>query len=244
VPEIDWVEIPGGEFHYGHEDESDNPSQILILPTFHIARYPVTFAQFQCFIDAADVDDDRWWAGMPEEVEAFGTVYRVREFGNQAFKYPNHPRETVSWYQAVAYTRWLSDKLGYLIALPTEEQWEKAARGTDGRRYPYGDAYDPMKGNTNDTNIGQTSAVGIFLAGASPYGVLDLSGNVFEWCLNHDDEPDQTGVDASGAGRVLRGGSWDDDLDFARAAYHYGGDPDNRLSYVGFRLCRPPSRQP
>ena len=144
----------------------------------------------------------------------------------------------MSWYQAVAFCRWLSAQLGYTVTLPTEQQWEKAARGTDGRLYPYEGEFDAAKGNTRETGIGQTSAVGLFPDGASPYGVLDLSGNVLEWCLNQYDDPTQTAVDASGKSRVVRGGSWDDNRDFARAVFRYGLNPDFRYGYFGFRVVR------
>jgi hypothetical protein len=101
----------------------------------------------------------------------------------QSFKFANHPRETVNWYQAMAFCRWLSWRLGggydlkkvseWAVRLPTEFEWEKAARGTDGRIYPYKGDFDAKKGNTDDTGSGQTSAVGIFPNGASPYGVME-----------------------------------------------------------------------
>ena len=234
LPDIDWVEIlDDAEWNY---QEDKHPG----LPTFRIARYPVTFVQFQCFVDAPDHDDNRWWAGMPEEEEAWGTTYRTRELDEQRFRYANHPRERVAWYQAVAFCRWLSDKLGYEVTLPTEQQWEKAARGTDRCEYPYGSKFDAAKGNTRETGIEQTSAVGIFPSGASPYGVLDMSGNVWEWCLNKYKAPDDVAVDASGSSRVLRGGSWYVSQVSARAVFRDFCYPLFRVVNIGFRLlCRP-----
>lgn len=156
------------------------------------------------------------------------------------FQYTNHPRERVSWYDAIAFCRWLSARLGYEVTLPTEAEWEKAARGTDGCIYPYGNDYDPAKANASDTGIDQTSAVGMFPDGASPYGLLDMSGNVFEWCLNAYNQPENIQLGGSDM-RVLRGGSWFFDQVIARAAYRFSllpGDRDNLD--VGFRLvCRP-----
>lgn len=234
VPDIDWVEIPGGMFIY-------QKNQKLSLSTFYIARYPITYKQFQCFVDALDYEDERWWTDMPDEQEAYGTIHRTRKLSEQAFKFNNHPRERVAWYQAVAFCRWLSDKLSYTVTLPTEEQWEKAARGTDGRDYPYKGEFDSAKGNTAATGIGQASAVGIFPDGQSPYGVMDLSGNVWEWCLNKFGLPAEVGIDASGDGRVVRGGSWDDNPGNARAAFRYDLHPGVRYNSFGFRVCRPPS---
>ena len=144
----------------------------------------------------------------------------------------------MSWYQAVAFCRWLSAQLGDTVSLPTEQQWEKSARGTDGRIYPYGNEFDAAKGNTRETGIGQTSAVGLFPDGASPYGVLGLSGNVWEWCLNQYEDSSQTAVDASGKSRVVRGGSWFYYRDFARAVSRSRYSPDGRYSDQGFRVVR------
>ncbi|MEQ8673151.1 MAG: SUMF1/EgtB/PvdO family nonheme iron enzyme [Aggregatilineales bacterium] len=239
LPDIDWVAIAGGEFQYGHEIERDNPPQVIQLPAFEISRYPVTYAQFQCFVEATDYDDDRWWEGIPEEEAAYGRKYRTRELREQGFKFWNHPRESVAWYQAIAFGRWLSDKLGYTVTLPTEQQWERSARGLDGRFYPYGDEFYMTRGNISQTGIGQTSAVGIFPNGASPDGVLELSGNVYDWCLNKYYSYEETDVDVSGDSRVVRGGSWSRVSSFARAVFRNNGDPNYRSDDLGFRLVRP-----
>ena len=133
---------------------------------------------------------------------------------DQAFKYANHPRERVSWYDAVAFCRWLSDKLGTEVSLPSEQQWEKVARGWDGRVYPWGNEYIPGYANINETvgnsgpnNLQMTSAVGMYPQGASPspYHVMDMSGNVWEWCQNEYDKPSHIQL-AGNETRVLRGG--------------------------------------
>ncbi|MFZ4629884.1 MAG: SUMF1/EgtB/PvdO family nonheme iron enzyme, partial [Blastocatellia bacterium] len=188
LPNIDWGEIPAGRFVYGDESEYAAKPEEVELPTFFISRYPVTFGQFQLFLDDPEgIRDPRWLKGLAGDA-------REHQPGEQAFPFDNHPRERVSWYQAIAFCRWLSWRLGgeydlkkiaqWAVRLPTEYEWEKAARGTDGRIYPYLGEFDPTKGNTEKTGIGQTSAVGIFPEGASPFGVMDLSGNVWEWCLN------------------------------------------------------------
>ena len=162
-------------------------------------------------------------------------------------KQPNRPRETVDWYEALAFTRWLSAQLGYTITLPTEQQWEKAARGTDGREYPWGVGFKTGDANVNDTSAGddslqQTTAVGLYSHRASPYQVMDMVGNVWEWCLNKYDQPEYTAPDRSGQSRVLRGGSW-----YSSPGYHahnsgrYGPYPDNRSGRDGFRVvCSSP----
>ncbi len=226
LPDLDWVEIPAGAFTYGE----GKTQKRLNLPRFFITRCLITYAQFQAFVDAPDgFYNPLWWDGLAADDKHKAAP------GEQWFKYWTHPRERVSWYDAIAFCRWLSAKLGYEVRLPTEQEWEKAARGTDGRLYPYGKDYDPVKGNTSDTDIGQTSAVGIFPNGASPYGVLDLSGNLWGWCLNRYNEPDN--VDLSGTDlRVVRGGSWNYDLYDARAVFRSGNYPDGRDLYIGFRV--------
>jgi formylglycine-generating enzyme required for sulfatase activity len=246
LPDIVWVEIPGGEFLYQGE------GQKLTLPTFFISRYPITYAQFQTFLDdPMGYADARWFAGL-----AAGE--QDRQMQEQSFKFANHPRETVNWYQAMAFCRWLSWRWGggfdlqrvdeWAVRLPTEFEWEKAARGPDGRSYPYGNDFDATKGNTYETGIRQTSAVGIFPHGASPYGVEEMSGNVWEWCLSESSEPQQDARKENLGNenrRVLRGGSWFHSLDYARAVYRYNYRilPASRYSNFGFRVVvvSPPS---
>src|SRR5690606_20791550 len=150
--------------------EEGIPQHEVDLPAYHISRYPITYAQFQAFLDAPDgFYHPGWWDGLAANDDD------KAQPGEPDFPYANHPREHVSWYGAVAFCRWLTAKLGYEVRLPTESEWEKAARGTDGRIYPYGDEYDVAKANIGETGIGQTSAVGLFPDGASPYGALDMS---------------------------------------------------------------------
>jgi formylglycine-generating enzyme required for sulfatase activity len=228
LPDIDWVKVPGGEFLY-------QDGEHVTLPTFHLARYPVTHVQFQAFInDPAGYRNGEWWTSL-EQADAPD---------EPRWSYANHPRETVSWYEAMAFCNWLSKRLGYPVSLPTEQQWEKAARGTDARIYPWGEDYQPGCANVDETyhedgphNLGQTSAVGIYPQGASPYGLLDMAGNVWEWCLNKYDEPGVTQPDSSGDWRVLRGGSWLSNAVSARADFRLNDHPLNRVDDVGFRVC-------
>ena len=229
LPDIDWVEIPGGEFLYG-----ENRAQ-RYLDAFWMARYPITNAQYQAFIDAGGYREERWWQVLAERIEA---PYEPRR------SQPNRPRERVSWYEAMAFCAWLSERLGTTIRLPTEQQWEKAARGSDGREYPWGDGYHSGYANINETwdkvgehNVGQTTAVGLYPQGRSPYGILDLAGNVWEWCLNKYEKPDDTSPGGKDQ-RVLRGGSWGYYRDNARASYrYYRYGPDFRSNDIGFRVC-------
>ncbi len=244
IPDIDWVTIPAGEFIYQDGEKRT-------LPAFKISRYPITYIQFQCFVDDADqllgtpVD---WYEGLSADDD--------KAITDQYFKYDNHPRENVNWYQAMAFCRWLSFKLGggyalddvasWAVRLPTEYEWEKAAGGIYGRNYPYGNEFDATKGNTHETSIGQTSAVGIFSDGASSYGLQDMSGNVWEWCLsdylNPAEHPNGEDLSISNS-RVLRGGSFFNFDSLARASDCLDLSPDSRSDGGGFRVVVSPHSQ-
>lgn len=232
VPDIDWRAVPAGNFRYGHKKRQ------IALPAFHIARYPITHCQFRCFIDDPQgYADPRWWEGLAERFE------RAAE---PDWDYANHPREHVSWFEAMAFCHWLSRALGCEIRLPSEQEWEKAARGADGREFPWGEFapghanIDERWGGEGTHYLGFTSAVGIYPQGASPCGALDMAGNVWEWCLNRYDEPMETDP-GSDAGRVVRGGSWDFDRGIARCAFRHHHPPGYRYSLLGFRvLCVSP----
>jgi formylglycine-generating enzyme required for sulfatase activity len=244
LPDINFIEIPGGAFQYGqaNDDHAAEP-QRLILSTFYISRYPITYAQFQTFLDdPAGYADPHWFEGLAADEND-------RRMDEQYFKFTNHPRDTVNWYQAIAFCRWLSWRWsgGYevqrvnewAVRLPTEFEWEKAARGTDGRLFPYGNEFDAEKSNTGETGIYQTTAVGIFPNGASPYSVEEMSGNVWEWCLTNHDNPqfepqkEKLGDDEN---RLLRGGSWSFDDVSARAVYRDSFAPGGRSDLLGFRV--------
>lgn len=240
---IAWVKIPGGKFQYGDKSEDAAKLRKPTLPDFHISRFPVTQAQFKTFLDdPSGYADPRWFGGLTDDEEE-------RRIVEPYFKFANHPRDNVNWYQAMAFCRWLSWQWGttydldkvteWAVRLPTEFEWEKAARGTDGRLYPYEGDYDPAKGNTHGTGISQTSAVGIFPNGASSYGVEEMSGNVWEWCLSSYKKPADKAEDEdlrASENRVLRGGSWFDVLGGARAVSRFLYHPGFRDLSVGFRL--------
>lgn len=240
LPDMLWCDVPAGDFLYGDDKETRT-----IASGYAISKYPVTNAQFQAFIDADDgYNNPEWWtdAGLKWK----GERTAPDEHNDPNFRLPNHPRINVRWYEAYAFTQWLSAKLECKITLPTEEQWEKAARGTDGRIYAWGDEWDNTKCNNGEIGIGQTSAVGIFPSGESPCGALDMTGNVWEWCLTEynagsevvEDADAQSGDEANVL-YVLRGGSWGlIDTVFFRCGYGDRDYPINRNLFYGFRLVR------
>lgn len=230
LPDIDWVEIPAGEFIYGEGEQQ----QTIYLPGYQIGRYPVTNLQFQAFIDDGGYVDERWWQDLikPEQIE-------------KGFKQANRPREKVDWYEAVAYARWLSAKLGVKINLPTEPQWEKAARGPKGQAYPWGNEI-----RLDFTNFGkswlengtyylrETATVGIYPQCNSPYQVADMAGNIREWCLNEFKKPNVVDVNSIIQWRALRGGSWGSSEKYLNSATSYGDHPENRGYLKGIRLVQ------
>jgi len=248
LPDIDWIEIPEGIFIYGKDYSGGygNSSGVgygkgyadalpLEIKRFFISRYPITHCQYQTFIDAGGYEDERWWQDLIKSQPT-----------KASWQQPNRPRDNVNWYEAVAFCRWLSAQFGYVISLPTERQWEKAARGTDGREYPWGASFQTGDANvfldSNPENLNQTCAVGLFPHRASPYQVMDMAGNVWEWCLNPFDQPNQIEPNTSNAPRVvLRGGCWDLKASEARTFMRRSRHPDLRDYEVGFRVvCRSP----
>ncbi len=238
LPDIDWVEIPAGEFIYQESEAST-------LPMFRMSRYLVTNTQFQAFVIAEDgYNDDRWWQDLKKPDSPH----------ESSWKESNRPVESVDWYEAMAFCRWLSSKTGLDIRLPTEQEWEKAARYPDGREYPWGDDYKTGSANINETweygdtkkvgdyDLGETSAVGIYPQGQSHLGLMDMAGNVWEWCLNKYNEPEMVDPDLSGDSRVVRGGSWFYSSEDCRSAFRYGWLPHHRDFGQGFRvvLCLRP----
>jgi len=232
LPDVDWVQIPAGPYLYGKDTQKRE------LPTFHMARYPVTNAQYRAFIEDGGYAQGRWWDGLGK---------RIKRPMDPPWGEPNRSRDTVSWYEAAAFCGWLSARLGYEVRLPSEYEWEKAARGTDGRVYPWGDAYQAGHANVDEksskagpTYLGQTVAVGLYPQGASPYGAQEMAGNLWEWCLNeYENEyehPDR--AETSGQGlRALRGGSWGGNPEVARVFVRLRYVPVYRRDFVGFRLC-------
>ena len=245
-----WCKVPAGPFTMGSDQDSDNKKREKAIPyDYWIAKYPITYVQYKTFLDDPNgYRSAQYW----KDLHADGLAQQGKGAGDQQWNIANRPAENVSWYDAMAFCAWLNARLtletalkleGYSFRLPTEVEWEKAARGTDGREYPYSGEFDSTQGNTHESGIGQTSTVGVFPDGASPYGVTDISGNVWEWTLTEYETRINNNI-SNDKYRTLRGGSWINDQDDARVASRLFFPPDSRGAYGGFRLVlasRPPS---
>jgi len=252
------VFVPGGPFIMGSskrdkEAASDErPQHTIEVADFWIGKYPVTNGQYRRFVEAGGYDERRYWTAVgwawrQSEHKRWGREHgdRPEWWDDPAWNLPNLPVVGVCWFEALAYTRWLSEATGRPCRLPTEAEWEKAARGIDGRIYPWGnDEIGPQRANYRETGVSSTSPVGCSPSGASPYGCLDMVGNVWEWCSSlYRSYPYGPGdrredLEAEG-GRVLRGGSWDDFQSSARCAFRFRFDAVIFwFNNVGFRCAR------
>jgi formylglycine-generating enzyme required for sulfatase activity/KaiC/GvpD/RAD55 family RecA-like ATPase len=222
----DRVFIEGGTFLMGSEDMTDDffkderPVHRVTVSGFWIDRYPVTVARYARFVE----------------------VYKERAPGGweEQQRHPNWPVMRVTWHQAQAYCAWLSERSGHRVVLPTEAQWEYAARGRAGRKYPWSDAEPTDRHMNFDNHVGRPTPVGIYPLGATPEGVQDLSGNVWEWCADWyrpyqpADAIDPAGP-SKGTSRVLRGGGFHHYARRCRAACRRSARPEGGDGDVGFR---------
>lgn len=251
VFEPQMVRIPAGKFLMGSTKEQaaqvikeggdewkkwvewEQPQHAVELSEYSIGKYPITNREYQAFVREAKYKPPQGWDGdqFPPEKGS-------------------HPVVNVSWNDASAYCKWLGEKTGKPYRLPTEAEWEKAARGEDGRLYPWGNDFDPKRANTSESNIRDTTDVGKFSPqGDSPYGCADMAGNVWEWCNDWFKEDEYKQRQASvekdpqgpekGQARVLRGGSFGNDHRYARCALRDGSFPVS-VGNFGFRVCFSP----
>jgi formylglycine-generating enzyme required for sulfatase activity len=341
----DWLDVPAGSFQMGTTPSQRNlllfqraqltsdemHSHLVSLGAFRMARYPVTVAEYRCFMDAGGYQNDDYWkeenslrwrnALLPfEESYQYQFIHLLREnkeailkqldvwvkqgsyspaqaesvrqamnseddklreqweenekakrdetgkvvhpwlWEYQQYIVDNQPVIGVSWYEACAYAVWLTEALKAqnristeeAIRLPTESEWEKAARGTTGNLWAWGNRWNTSFANSLEGRVMQPTSVGAYPSNKSPYGLEDMIGNVWEWCLDWYDENEyrnrKDGVQnprgpMAGSARVLRGGSWGYNRYFARCSYRFWYAPDYFDGDVGFRLVCSPSFQ-
>ena len=260
---IEMVRTPAGEFLMGSTDADTNaqsrekPQHKVTLDEYLIGKYDVTNAQFAAFVKAtgykttAEKLGSGWTYDRSHWVGIKGVDWQHPRGPNSDLSgKDNHPVVLVSWDDAVAFCAWVKQASGRQAQLPTEAQWEKAARGTDGRIYPWGNEAPNANLLNFAMNVTDTTTVGKYSpAGDSPYVVADMAGNVWEWTSSlwgndfskptfgypynpNDGREDQKSRDL----RVVRGGSWGYHRDGARCSCRYWDSPDSRNDYGGFRV--------
>lgn len=229
-----WCEIPAGKVTL-EKGGYLKQETIFDVPTFYMAKYPITNAQYAKFIQAGGYDERECWTDAGWEQRQSEKWTQPRYWADEKWNGADYPVVGVSWYEAIAFARWLAERAGADITLPTEPGWQRAAQGDDGREYPYGNTFDVNKSNTDESGIGKTTPVTQYPAGASPYGVMDMSGNVWDWCLTawNTGSDDLSGTDW----RVLRGGSFLAAHDARSASRNLNYGPGFRNGYYGVRLC-------
>jgi formylglycine-generating enzyme required for sulfatase activity len=224
--EPEWINIPAGEFWMGNQKGDEIPQHKVHLPEYKIARVPVTNAQYSLYLQDTKANPPSYWRG-----------------GNVSPGLENHPVVDVSWQDALAYCKWLGEKTQKPITLPSEAEWEKAARGNkDRRNYPWGDNWRELHCNSDELGLNDTTPVGLFLNGASPYGLLDTIGNVWEWTRSkyqgypYRSDDGREDLSKKVNPRSLRGGSFIVQSIDARCTYRLGQNPDLKHLNVGFRV--------
>ena len=267
-PDLDtWVNIHAGEFLYGDEKKKET-----IQNVFAIGRYPVTNLQFRRFMEAGGYDAPEFWSAegwswrtgaydskASDDLKNWLSKRPPEKRGepfywhDQKWNNPLAPVVGVCWFEAEAYCKWLARELGRPVRLPSEQEWERAARGVDGREYAWGDAFDRRNLNcaefwaekddlsdfdewrkwyeSESFKTASTTFVGQFPPGNTPDGINDMTGNVWEWT--------DSWVEKEQTNRVLRGGSWGRDRRYVRCANRSRFVPDNFFIDVGFRVLSP-----
>lgn len=232
--------IPAGTFTMGSDRraEDEKPAHKVYLKSYYISKHEVTNAEYYEFWMSLKNNKEAATLHTPEN---FTYHPHIGTWPNRATKYPNHPVVGVSWHDAKAYAEWKG------MRLPTEAEWEKAARGYTERTFPWGNALE-LYANTAEKDDGyenRLSPVGSFPKGKSFFGVMDMAGNVWEWTADwysdvyyyHSSKQNPTGP-AAGSWRVVRGGSWIDRIARCSTTFRFYLYPTLKTSFVGFRLVK------
>jgi formylglycine-generating enzyme required for sulfatase activity len=250
---MEFVEIPAGSFLMGSHvgdpvaDDDEKPQHELTLDSYWIGKTPVTNAQFRPFVEGDGYTNQDYWTEAGWQWKEEEGIVQPRFWDDTEWNGDDYPVVGISWFEAVAYARWVSAQTGEELRLPTEAEWEKAARGPEGLIWPWGNEWVAGRANSEDARIGKTTPVGSYPDGASPYGVLDMAGNVWEWTATKwrkdypytlEDEWTEAYL-AGDAVRMIRGGSWMDEQRHVRGANRNFSDydPHDRVRNNGLRLA-------
>jgi len=238
-----WISIPAGQVTLIENSDEESylgkkgSTHVFDVPAFAIAKYPVTNGQFAVFLKAEGYNQRQWWTEEGWQVKETQNWITPFYWKNAAWNKPNYPVVGVSWFEAVAFCLWLRNVTDEAIALPTEQQWQRAAQGNSNRAYPWGDQFDAKR--CNFYQEGTESVTQFSGKGDSPFGVSDMSGNVNEWCLT-DYKNGTQNIASTTKVRALRGGTWAafPDSDYLRVDRRDGDNPTARMPAIGFRLSR------
>ena len=237
------VLIPSGEFIMGTDSEQANsdqhPAHTVYLDAFYIDKCEVTNQQFEAFIMAGGYQEAKYWRPEGWRFVQEKQIYQPIDLNRDNFNNPIQPVVGINWYEADAYARWAGKRL------PTEAEWEKAARGTDARIYPWGNEMDFSRLAYQCNNVIRTMSVGSFPKGISPFGVYDMAGNVWEWVsdwygekyYSQSKQKNRTGP-SHGKERVVRGGGWGSNRVQIQCFYRYSEAPTYRCFWIGFRCAK------
>lgn len=250
LPDISWRTIPQGKYTIGSNEADryalvyEKPQRTVMVDEFRISKYPVTQIQFIPFL-IGDYQNKKYWTAQGKK---WLKESDNKDKGTTLLQISNVPYYDVNWHEAMAYCRWLTVEYrkaniitqNEIIRLPTEIEWEVAARGNDARIYPWGNIFNSENCNMNETGIDAVVAVGTFLRGESPNLVDGLSGNTWEWCLTDWDSyfSDSQGTGGDDVARVIRGGAYNSGRREMRCAYRHRLAPDGIISPIGFRVVR------
>ena len=216
---FEMVKVPKGPFLYG-----DGKTRVVIDHDYWIHQYPVTNKKYRVFIEAGGYENKKYWSDNGWKWKTENSIACPDYWDDRQFNEPAHPVVGISYYEAEAYAKWADKRL------PTEQEWEKAARGEDGREYPWGEKFDKTRCNSDKSHIGHTTPVAQYPNGMSPYGCYDMAGNVWEWCAG--------GYDEKFGQCVLRGGSWNASPESLCASNRLWLNTDDQFNIIGFRLVQ------
>jgi len=249
MPDIQLIHIPSGYFSMGSMNRGEQPKhRVEIKHDFSISKYPITNRQYFAFVeDELGYQNPKWWdTSESSRIWFRENINKSHELSSDKEKWKsNHPVVNITWFEAIAYCNWLAEKTGLPFRLPTEAEWEYAARGSDARIYPWGNDINIRKCNMVDTGLGTTTPVGLFDDdGYANKGVFDLVGNVEEWSLSKWTEfspypyksDDGRNLLNGDEPRVLRGGSYLDNASAVTVTFRPGMSPNASNTYTGFRV--------
>ncbi|MEK6762139.1 MAG: SUMF1/EgtB/PvdO family nonheme iron enzyme [Nitrospirota bacterium] len=220
---FEMVTVPKGPFLYGEERIRE-----VIDHDYWIDKYPVTNEKYRAFILADGYRNQAYWSEEGWKWKTEHNTLVPAHWNDVKWNKADHPVVGVNYYEAEAYAKWAGKRL------PTEQEWEKAARGEGGHEYPWefpwGDTFDKLKCNSAEAGLDHTTPVTQYTKGVSPYGCYDMAGNVWEWCADWYDETKDW--------RVVRGGSWHNSEESLRVSNRFRTYADRQSNNIGFRLVQ------